>query len=355
MGYWAYLRAGSYKLFSPKYEVPHSWCMIFEGIKPVRGIFKLEVRSAKKKLNATGMTLEKLEEKIAEFTGWPATVWKENRRFILTDDRDGLEKKEIQDNVDTNDDNYENALDLLDQIIEDEGLYELVYLYQLLILLEMVKPDELIQLNVREFRDDYDNFEELIQDEKRKFTDKVSMYNFLFSHTVPNKDQTQLVLDKLQELKEDEIIRQVLIPLLNKMGFHNAESNEFHGPGELGADTKLFYELDRFGNRFYYAAQIKAMDIHTDSRREGHAESVTNQLSLALNSKFIDSEDNEEKSIDRVMLITSGKIKDGARKFLHEKFENRSLVVIDGKKLAESLVKHDLVERTIQTINTSKS
>ena len=63
------------------------------------------------------MTLDKLEEKIAEFTGWPTEAWKNHRLFILTDDRDGLEEREIQDGIDTKDEDYENVLDLLDQIV----------------------------------------------------------------------------------------------------------------------------------------------------------------------------------------------------------------------------------------------
>lgn len=56
-----------------------------------------------------------------------------------------------------------------------------------------------------------------------------------------------------------------------------------------------------------------------------------------MSSKFVDTKDNKEKSIDRAMLITSGRINVGARQFLVNKFSNRSLIIIDGKKLTKRM------------------
>ena len=62
------------------------------------------------------------------------------------------------------------------------------------------------------------------------------------------------------------------------MGYHNVDINDFLGHMEFGANTQPFYEIDSFIGQFYYAVHIKAIDIHIDSRKEGHAESVSNQL-----------------------------------------------------------------------------
>jgi pantothenate kinase type III len=88
---------------------------------------------------------------------------------------------------------------------------------------------------------------------------------------------------------------------------------------------------------------------HIHSRKEGHSESVSNQLSQALHSKFIDQEDNEEKQVDRVILVTSRNVNDAARKVFRYNFPNRTLIIIDGKRLAENIVKYSLVERILQT------
>jgi hypothetical protein len=93
----------------------------------------------------------------------------------------------------------------------------------------------------------------------------------------------------------------------------------------------------------YYGAQVKAVDIHTSSTgKEGNASNIANQLEIALHSKFIDEDDNTKKKVDNIMLITSGKINDFARNYLHEKYPQRLLNIIDGKKLAELIVRYQL-------------
>lgn len=131
MGDFGYLRIGRRELMSPKYEIPCSWCIIFDNVEPKRGVFKLDVSTAKQKLKSTGITLDKLEEKLAEFTGWPVNRWNESREFILSGDRDGLEKKAEEKgwDQDQDEDDFDNVLDLLEFIADDEGLYELVQFY----------------------------------------------------------------------------------------------------------------------------------------------------------------------------------------------------------------------------------
>jgi hypothetical protein len=175
---------------------------------------------------------------------------------------------------------------------EEQGLFELVALYKLLLALEAAAPRRKVSLDLKDFESYYDDFSKILSNAKKNFTDKVSVYNYLFTHTIPNNDQVQLVVDKLQALKEDEIIDKVLLPLLFKMGYNNVKRIAYHGPTEYGLDVPLFYELDKFNNRIYYGAPVKAIDVHTNSRKEGHAENISNQLSLALHCKFIDQEDN---------------------------------------------------------------
>ena len=67
------------------------------------------------------------------------------------------------------------------------------------------------------------------------------------------------------------------------MGYHNVDINDFHGRRD-GACTQPLYEIGNLNGQIYYAAHIKAIDIHIDSRKkrhaenEGHAEGVSNQL-----------------------------------------------------------------------------
>lgn len=323
--------------------------MIFDNSSATNGVYKTDVNSAMMKLYSTDLTLDELEEHISQYSKWNAGWWKQHRDYVLREGSESLEERHKQYGSKNNDKEYKNFLDEVEQVEFDEGLSELVALYKLLLALEAVTRRQKVRLDLKDFRSYYDDFSDILLDVKNHFTDIVSTYNYLFSHTIPDNDQVQLVLIKIQRLNEDEIINRVLLPLLSKMGYYNVKRIAYHGPAESGLDIPLFYEFDKFNNRIYYGAQVKAIDIHTNSRKEGHAESVSNQISQALHSKFIDQEDNEEKQVDRVILVTSKKINDAARKLFHHNFQNRTLIIIDGKTLAESIVRYGLVERILQT------
>ena len=75
---------------------------------------------------------------------------------------------------------------------------------------------------------------------------------------------------------------------------------------------------------------MKSVNIHTSSRKiDGNVSQIVNQIDVALNSEFIDEGDNVKKKIDNLMLVTSGKINDHARNYLHSKYPQRALNIID--------------------------
>lgn len=57
------------------------------------------------------------------------------------------------------------------------------------------------------------------------------------------------------------------------MGYHNVDIKDFHGRRD-GACTQPLYEIGNLNGNIYHATQIKAIDIHIDSRKEGQAESA---------------------------------------------------------------------------------
>lgn len=54
------------------------------------------------------------------------------------------------------------------------------------------------------------------------------------------------------------------------MGYHNLDIKDFHGRRD-GACTQSLYEIGNLNGNIYHATQIKAIDIHIDSRKEGQA------------------------------------------------------------------------------------
>ena len=254
-----------------------------------------------------------------------------------------FEKKEEQD--ETQGEEEEEIQDIVNTIeyLEEEGLNELTSLYKLLLGLEDVDDDVVIILNLSEI--DYGNKIEQIKNEsKDEFTSKLLTYEFLFKY-ISNPQQELFLLDRIQKLDENQFIDFILIPLFTTMGFKNVMSSA------SWSNRKLFTKDDSFGRNIYYGGQVKAVSIHTNSQiTKGNVQQISNQLDFALNCKLIDEIDNEVKSIDTIMLITSQEINDNARLFLHNKYPKRTLILLNGKKIVELLVKYNLERKIFQNI-----
>lgn len=222
----AYLKIGKYKFRSVKYEIPYSWIIIFDKLGP-SGLCSTDVGSALRILRSRGLNLNDLENNISSYTGWPREHWERYRSFLLTEDSDGLEKKLKEDGFDADgDEDYPNVLELLEQLEEDEGLWELVGLYRMFLALNHSSVSEKVILDVRQFRQYYDNdYMQLYADVKQNFIDKVKMYDYLFDYTVNTIDKVSAVQDKIKQFSEDDLINRVLLPLLTRMKFQKVEAS----------------------------------------------------------------------------------------------------------------------------------
>lgn len=189
-----------------------------------------------------------------------------------------------EDGFDPNsDEDYPDVLNLLGELELRDGLGELVGLYKILLALSDSNLSEKVTLDIRVFVKYYENEPmQVYVDVKQNFIDKVKMYDYLFDYTVDTIDKVSAVHDKIRQFSEDDLINRVLLPLLFRMEFQKVERTPYHGQKEQGLDIRLFYEIDKFGRRIYYGAQVKAIDIHTNSRREGNAASINNQVEVAL-------------------------------------------------------------------------
>ena len=74
-----------------------------------------------------------------------------------------------------------------------------------------------------------------------------------------------LIEDRIRNLNEDSFIDSVMIPLLQSMDYHSVTRVADHGQNEYGQDIRLFYKIDEFGRRVYYGAQVKSVDISSNS------------------------------------------------------------------------------------------
>jgi hypothetical protein len=351
----AHLTIGGCRLASGKNEIPFTWCLVIDpnSMRSKKGIYQTTVRSAKERISLHAIPLREIEEHLSMLTGIKDMEWQRYREFSVSYDVTNLEsqrrknlksgaedrRSEISELKEFRDLETPHVIDALN-LLEEAGFHELVTLYRLLLALECEDPDDLVELDLSDFGTRTTN---LLKESNKIFVNRFLVYNFLFQYVVKDTEQEKIVLQRIQKLDEDSLINTVIIPLLKIMGYQNVNRVPYHGPGEQGQDIRLFFKEDEFNRRIYHGAQVKVVDIHAGSKRtQGNVSNIGYQLEIALNSEFIDEGDNAKKKIDNVMLITSGKINDLARTYLHNKYPQRVLNIIDGKKLAELIVRYQL-------------
>jgi hypothetical protein len=135
--------------------------------------------------------------------------------------------------------------------------------------------------------------------------------------------------EEMYRLSEADLRKRVIIPLMEKMGFHGV--NEWHGGArELGKDVIGWKESD-FGSRTNIAVVAKAVRISGK-----HVHEVTRQVRQALNTSFEDPVTHDIQQVHRVVGITNKGIPTdsvpGIRSDLSSE-QNRHVELIDGNEL----------------------
>src|SRR3989338_2909231 len=171
--------------------------------------------------------------------------------------------------------------------------------------------------------------------------------------------------ESLKTLGEDQLINEVLIPLLHAMGFRDVERTTFHGPKELGKDIKPFYCIGPFGERIYYAAQVKAGNVDATSGSKNNVIKLVEQIETILATKFTDPITNTRRNVDKALAIVSGDFSGDAQQIISEKYEgnanvmlisgDRILNLLNGCGIINMLLKStDTKGRVLETVKTNK-
>lgn len=384
----AYLTiAKKYELTSPNHVLPYCWCMLFET-KKNKSQLKNTVAEIKKNIYDKGFSLQSLEEYISIIGGWekknlslmreilldrnsesyklinssgygkyiPKTLLEENS---ITDDtiKEALSKDFIKildphyinDNgISINDaefddvrydDEYCNILEIIELL---KGYYsenvELVFLYEILIFLELSNPTDQVELDLNQFDG---SFKSILEEGKEIFVNNVIVYDYLFSHFLPSSDHIKIITDRLNKINNEDIfIEKIIIPIFTKMGYNNLMKVPYHGPNEKGIDIGPLYELDKFGEKIFYGIQAKSVKIHNNSRQiEGNINLISGQIETALQSEF-DFEKYKIK-LNKVFLITSKTIVSDAKTFAEKKFKDK-IKFIDQYEIAKLVLQYNL-------------
>ena len=110
---------------------------------------------------------------------------------------------------------------------------------------------------------------------------------------------------KLQSLKEAELRRDVLLPLLTAAGF--SDVHEVHGPTEKGRDI-FFWETTKLGESVACVAVVSIKDITGTVGKRNSAQRILDQIQTALNQPIEDRYKGRSVEVDRCWVITSGRI-----------------------------------------------
>ena len=112
--------------------------------------------------------------------------------------------------------------------------------------------------------------------------------------------------DSIASLKEDQLRKEVLIPLFTKMGFQDVY--EYHGGSlEQGKDV-VMWKQEGMRERVNYGVVVKAQKISGKVTSRSSAGEVLLQISQCFNSPYKDPITGGSRSVDRCYVICSKQI-----------------------------------------------
>jgi hypothetical protein len=110
---------------------------------------------------------------------------------------------------------------------------------------------------------------------------------------------------KLQSIDERELRENVLVPLLQALGYSGVYT--FHGPTEKGKDI-IFRETSKIGESIVYAAVVSTANITAKVGDPNSAQRILDQVQMALDEPFEDKFTGRDTEVERCWVITSGRM-----------------------------------------------
>jgi hypothetical protein len=164
----------------------------------------------------------------------------------------------------------------------------------------------------------------------------------------------------ISELSEKALRESVLLPLLSNMGFRAPTIN--HGPNERGKDI-VAIDVNRMGKREYLAVVAKATDLDGSVSSSNSLREVLHQVEQCFDNSYGSPYDMRNITMDRVWVVTSGRIVPGAADSVFESLKKHNLdklvQLIDQAQLIELIDKHfseywDQSEETVDGVREQK-
>lgn len=161
-----------------------------------------------------------------------------------------------------------------------------------------------------------------------------------------------------QNMKEDQLCGNVIIPLLRQMGFQDVTSTH-GGSGEQGKDI-VCWKRDDFGVRKNYAVVAKAVPITGKARiAKGTAGEVSMQIQQAFGKDYLDPVSGQPQSVNECWVITNQTISKEAEEAIQAALNptalGRHVTFINGDKLWGFVEQHLVLETVQQRLHELQS
>lgn len=138
------------------------------------------------------------------------------------------------------------------------------------------------------------------------------------------------------DVNEKSFTQEVVIPLLNKLGFEGVHYN--HGANEFGRDI-IFSRINEFNEKKYCAVQVKVGNLSGKVR--GEIDEIIQQLDDAFSMPVHLLNEPNDVYISEMIVVTSGKLTENAKQKIKHKINKTiagSLTFLD----KESIMNHFL-------------
>ena len=130
-------------------------------------------------------------------------------------------------------------------------------------------------------------------------------------------DTRQLLENFLASSSEDEITREILLPLFRQLGFRRiTEAGHTDKSLEYGNDIWMKFRLPT-QHDLYFGIQVKKGKIHSSGRsNEANIAGLLSQIQMMLGHLIFDPEINKRRLVDHAIIVSGGEITKQARNWL---------------------------------------
>lgn len=146
-------------------------------------------------------------------------------------------------------------------------------------------------------------------------------------HRPLSRDEVQrreLLIAFLDQASEDELINEVLLPLLRQLGFHRVTAAGHRDKAlEYGKDIWMRYTLPT-QHVLYFGLQVKRDKLDSAGMSKSGTANVgeiLNQVTMMLGHEIFDPETSRRALVDHAFIVAGGEITKAARNWLGERLD----------------------------------